>query len=229
MKDNKTYKSFLKIPLFIMSFCLCFTLMNLNVFAGVMDTQPKPPKKDTVADTSGNSTSTETAGSGKTANDYGKEGYDKGGSNQYQGRYVLAKNEVGGDVVAFEVTDKHGNIYTGDEAAARTKNYNIDSQTFYDSMMALNGMNADQVNSWLAENGFSMDAAGRIKDKNGKTLSWVDLAAKDAKDWEEEILDEDQNVIDKIKHHICGSVEVSLGTRWNLVSVNGFGGGSSSK
>lgn len=226
MKDNKTYKSFLKIPLFIMSFCLCFSIMNFNVFAAKSDTQPV--KKPSV-DTSGKSGSTETAGSGKNLGDHNQEGYDKGGNNQYQGRYIIGKNEVGGDVVAFEVTDKHGNTYTGDEAAARTKNYNIDSQTFYDSMMALNGMNADQVNSWLSENGFSMDAAGRIKDKNGKTLSWVDLAAKDAKDWEEEILDEDQNVIDKIKHHICGSVEVSLGTRWNLVSVNGFGGGSSSK
>ena len=132
-------------------------------------------------------------------------------------------------MVEFVVRDSHGNVYRGNDAVNRTKNYNIDTSSFYESMMKLNNMTADQTNAWLAENGFSVDANGRIKDKDGNTLSWVDLAAKDAKDWEEEIKDEEGNVTDKIKHHICGSVEVSLGTRWNLVSVNGFGGGFSSK
>lgn len=220
---KKTNKFFLKVPLLILSFCICFTFFNLNVFAwdnttggGKLATEVS--KSETTKDTPNTSIGEKEEGS-----------WGGGGSNHYTAWYEVAKNENGGDMVEFVAQDQYGNVYRGNEAAARTKNYNIDSQTFYDSMMALNGMNADQVNSWLSENGFSMDPSGRIKDKNGKTLSWVDLAAKDAKDWEEEILDEEQNVIDKIKHHICGSVEVSLGTRWNLVSVNGFGGGFSSK
>ena len=219
---KKINKSFLKVPLLILSFCTCFTFFNLDVFALGNSSGGKLATEESTSETTTDTPNT-------VIGEEERGSWTGGGNNSYTAWYEVTKNESGGDMVEFVAQDKHGNTYTGDEAAARTKNYNIDSQTFYDSMMALNGMNSDQVNSWLAENGFSMDAAGRIKDKNGKTLSWVDLAAKDAEDWEEEIKDENQQVIEKIKHHICGSVEVSLGTRWNLVSVNGFGGGFSSK
>lgn len=212
---KKINKSFLKVPLLILSFCICFIFLNLNVSAreAVKDSN-SPTTKDTPNTVIGE----EEHGS-----------WNGGGNNHYTGWYEVSKNANGGDMVEFVVRDSHENVYRGNDAVNRTKNYNIDTSSFYESMMKLNNMTADQTNAWLAENGFSVDANGRIKDKDGNTLSWVDLAAKDAKDWEEEIKDEEGNVTDKIKHHICGSVEVSLGTRWNLVSVNGFGGGSSSK
>lgn len=222
MKDNKAYKSFLKIPLFIMSFCLCFTLMNLNVFALGKENELKPATKESTSETTKDTPNSEVG-------DHEDGSWTGGGTNHYTAWYEVTKNENGGDMVEFVAQDKHGNVYRGNEAVNRTKNYNIDTESFYDSMMKLNDMTAEQTNAWLAENGYSVDADGRIKDKDGNTLSWVDLAAKDAEDWEEEIKDENQQVIEKIKHHTCGIKRVSLGTRWNLVSVNGFGGGSSSK
>lgn len=212
---KKINKSFLKVPLLILSFCICFIFFNFNSFA-------REAIKDSNSPTTKNTPNT-------VIGEEERGSWGGGGNNSYTAWYEVSKNTNGGDMVEFVAKDKYGNVYRGNEAVNRTKNYNIDTSTFYESMMALNNMTTEQTNAWLAENGFSVDANGRIKDKDGNTLSWVDLAAKDAKDWEEEILDEEQNVIDKIKHHICGSVEVSLGTRWNLVSVNGFGGGSSSK
>lgn len=217
---KKINKTFLKIPLLILSFCICFTFFNLNVFAKGVGGKP-------ATEVSNSETTKDTPNTVIGEEEHGSWG--GGGNNSYTAWYEVSKNTNNGDMVEFVAKDKYGNVYRGNEAVNRTKNYNIDTSTFYESMMALNNMTTEQTNAWLAENGFSVDANGRIKDKDGNTLSWVDLAAKDAKDWEEEILDEDQNVIDKIKHHICGSVEVSLGTRWNLVSVNGFGGGFSSK
>lgn len=221
---KKINKSFLKVPLLILSFCICFTFFNLNVFAeGLGDAGDGKPATEV-------STSETTKDTPNTVIGEHEDGsWRGGGNNSYKAWYEVSKNQNGGDMVEFVAEDKYGNVYRGNEAVNRTKNYNIDTDSFYESMMALNNMTEDQTNAWLAENGFSVDADGRIKDKDGNTLSWVDLAAKDAKDWEEEIKDEEGNVTDKIKHHICGSVEVSLGTRWNLVSVNGFGGGSSSK
>lgn len=219
---NKINKSFLKIPLLILNFCICFYFLNLNALALGEENKTKPATKESTSETTKDTPNSEVG-------DHEDGSWKGGGNNHYTAWYEVTKNESGGDMVEFVAQDKYGNVYRGNEAVNRTKNYNIDSNTFYDSMMKLNDMTAEQTNAWLAENGYSVDADGRIKDKDGNTLSWVDLAAKDAKDWEEEILDEEQNVIDKIKHHICGSVEVSLGTRWNLVSVNGFGGGSSSK
>lgn len=215
-------KSFLKVPLLILSFCICFTFFNLDVFALGNNSGGKP-----ATEVSNSDTKKEDPNATIGEEEHGSWG--GGGNNSYKAWYEVSKNENGGDMVEFVAEDKYGNVYRGNDAVNRTKNYNIDTSSFYESMMKLNNMTADQTNAWLAENGFSVDANGRIKDKDGNTLSWVDLAAKDAKDWEEEIRDEEGNVTDKIKHHICGSVEVSLGTRWNLVSVNGFGGGSSSK
>lgn len=212
---KKINKSFLKVPLLILSFCICFIFFNFNSFA-------REAIKDSNSQTTKNTPNTVIG-----EEEHGSWG--GGGNNSYTAWYEVSKNTNSGDMVEFVAKDKYGNVYRGNEAVNRTKNYNIDTSTFYESMMALNNMTTEQTNAWLAENGFSVDANGRIKDKDGNTLSWVDLAAKDAKDWEEEILDEEQNVIDKIKHHICGIKRVSLGTRWNLVSVNGFGGGSSSK
>lgn len=220
---KKINKTFLKIPLLILSFCICFTFFNLNVFALGDTTGGGKPATEVSNSKITKDTPNSTIGEEESGS------WGGGGNNSYTAWYEVTKNESGGDMVEFVAQDKYGNVYRGNEAVNRTKNYNIDSNTFYDSMMKLNDMTAEQTNAWLAENGYSVDADGRIKDKDGNTLSWVDLAAKDAKDWEEEILDEEQNVIDKIKHHICGIKRVSLGTRWNLVSVNGFGGGSSSK
>lgn len=212
---KKINKSFLKVPLLILSFCICFIFFNFNSFA-------REAIKDSNSPTTKNTPNTVIG-----EEEHGSWG--GGGNNSYTAWYEVSKNTNSGDMVEFVAKDKYGNVYRGNEAVNRTKNYNIDTSTFYESMMALNNMTTEQTNAWLAENGFSVDANGRIKDKDGNTLSWVDLAAKDAEDWEEEILDEDKNVIEKIKHHTCGIKRVSLGTRWNLVSVNGFGGGSSSK
>lgn len=221
---KKINKSFLKVQLLILIFCICFIFLNLNTFAKapVNSGNPKQATKESTSETTKDTPNSEVG-------DHEDGSWKGGGSNHYTAWYEVTKNESGGDMVEFVAQDKHGNVYRGNEAVNRTKNYNIDSNTFYDSMMKLNDMTAEQTNAWLAENGYSVDADGRIKDKDGNTLSWVDLAAKDAKDWEEEIKDENQQVIEVIKHHICGIKRVSLGTRWNLVSVNGFGGGSSSK
>lgn len=220
MDLQKINKHFLKVPLLILSFCICFTFFNLNVFALGQGGKP-------ATEVSNSDTKKEDPNATVGKHEYGSWG--GGGNNSYTAWYEVTKNESGGDMVEFVAQDKHGNVYRGNEAVNRTKNYNIDTESFYDSMMKLNDMTAEQTNAWLAENGYSVDADGRIKDKDGNTLSWVDLAAKDAEDWEEEIKDENQQVIEKIKHHTCGIKRVSLGTRWNLVSVNGFGGGSSSK
>ena len=215
-------RSFLKVPLLILSFCICFTFFNLNVFALGNSSGGKLATEESTSETTTDTPNT-------VIGEEERGSWTGGGNNSYTAWYEVTKNENGGDMVEFVAQDKHGNVYRGNEAVNRTKNYNIDTESFYDSMMKLNDMTAEQTNAWLAENGYSVDADGRIKDKDGNTLSWVDLAAKDAEDWEEEIKDENQQVIEKIKHHNCGIKRVSLGTRWNLVSVNGFGGGSSSK
>lgn len=109
---KKINKTFLKIPLLILSFCICFTFFNLDVFALGKGNKP-------ATEVSNSETTKDTPNSTLGKREEGSCG--GGGNNSYTAWYEVTKNESGGDMVEFVAKDKYGNVYRGNEAVNRTQ------------------------------------------------------------------------------------------------------------